>query len=297
VRRQHGSPARAVRQRLGVTGLLIVSALLLSGCGADFRRGYLPIGVTQEAPTVEGLWKWSWIAALAVGIVVWGLTIWCVVAYRRGKDDTGLPVQMRYNVPIEILYTVIPLFMVGVLFFYTAKDQAFLMDTSKKPDVTVNVVAKKWAWDFNYLEGGTYESGTQAELTGKAGVSKTLPTLYLPINKRVEFVLTSRDVIHSFWVPNFLMRLDVIPGRINRFQVVPTQTGTFAGRCAELCGAYHAYMLFQVKIVSLQEYDAHLASLMARGNVGQLSNDLNQSKLLQKPNDYVPNGVNNPGSK
>jgi len=295
VRRQDELLPRRSRRRLALTGLAIVCALTLTGCGADFRRGYLPVGVTQGAPVVEGLWKWSWIAALTVGVIVWGLTIWCVVAYRRGKDDTGLPVQMRYNVPIEILYTVIPLFMVGVLFFYTAKDQAFLMDTSKKPDVTISVVAKKWAWDFNYTNAGTYETGTQAELTGQAGVSKTLPTLYLPVNKRVEFVLTSRDVIHSFWVPNFLMRLDVIPSRINRFQVVPTQTGTFAGRCAELCGAYHAYMLFQVKIVSQREYDAHLAQLKARGNVGQLSNDLNQVQMEQKPSQYVPNGVNNPG--
>lgn len=293
--RRQSCSGRVSTRRLGLLGLAVVCVLSLSGCGADFRRGYLPVGVTSEAPTVEGLWKWSWIAALVVGITVWGLLLWCIVAYRRGKDDTGLPVQMRYNVPIEILYTVIPLFMVGVLFFYTAKDQAFLMDTTKKPDVTIGVVAKKWAWDFNYMNAGTYETGTQALQTGKAGVAKTLPTLYLPVNKRVEFVLTSRDVIHSFWVPNFLMRLDVIPSRINRFQVVPTQTGTFAGRCAELCGSYHAYMLFQVKIVSQQEYAAHMATLKAAGNVGQLGPDLNQAKITQSPNQYVPNGVDNPG--
>ena len=91
-----------------------------------------------------------------------------------------------------------------------------------------------------------------AELTGKPGVQKTLPTLYLPVNKRVEFVLTARDVIHSFWVPQFLQKLDMIPGKVNRFEVVPTETGTFQGKCAELCGAYHSQMLFQVKVVSQQ---------------------------------------------
>ena len=163
------------------------------------------------------LWNWSWTAALAVGALVWGLIAWCVVAYRRKKDDVGLPEQLRYNVPLEILYTVVPLFMVAVLFFYTARDETALLNVSKTPDVTVNVVGKQWSWDFNYVEAKTYESGTQAELTGKPGVQKTLPTLYLPVNKRTEFVLTARDVIHSFWVPQFLQKLDMIPGKVNRF--------------------------------------------------------------------------------
>ncbi len=199
---------------------------------------------------MTSLWNWSWIAALAVGALVWGLIVWCVVAYRRKKDDVGLPEQLRYNVPIEILYTVVPLFMVAVLFFYTARDETALLNVSQTPDVTVNVVGKQWSWDFNYVEAKTYESGTQAELTGKPGVQKTLPTLYLPVDKRTEFVLTARDVIHSFWVPQFLQKLDMIPGKVNRFQVVPTETGVFQGKCAELCGAYHSQMLFQVKVVT-----------------------------------------------
>jgi cytochrome c oxidase subunit 2 len=296
LRRHSPFTARQAWRRLALATLAVGCAVSLSGCGAAFRRGYLPVGVTAEAPRVQHLWVWSWIAALAVGIVVWGLVIWCVVAYRRGKDEVGLPVQLRYNVPIEILYTVIPLFMVGVLFFFTAKDEAFLLDNSKKPDVTINVVGKRWSWDFNYTTANTYESGTQAELTGKDGVSATLPTLYLPVNKRVQFVLTARDVIHSFWVPQFLQKLDMIPGRVNKFQVVPTQVGTFAGKCAELCGAYHSDMLFQVKVVPQQEYDAHVAALKAAGNVGALDNSLNQVPLEHNPQQWVPNGVDNPGS-
>ena len=89
------------------------------------------------------------------------------MAYRRKKDDTTLPVQLRYNVPMEILYTIVPVFMIAVLFYYTARDEAALLDTSKQPDVVVNVVGKKWSWDFNYVNEQTYESGTQAELTGE----------------------------------------------------------------------------------------------------------------------------------
>ena len=281
------------RRGLTITGLAVTSALVLSGCGESLSRGLLPHGVTDQSGRITNLWNGSWIAALGVGVLVWGLIIWCVVAYRRRKDEVGLPEQLRYNVPIEILYTVAPLFMIAVLFFYTARDETAVLDTSKKPDVTVNVVGKQWSWDFNYVEAGTFESGTQAELTGKPGVAATLPALYLPVNKRVEFILTARDVIHSFWVPQFLMKMDMIPGKVNKFQVVPTEIGVFQGKCAELCGAYHSQMLFQVKVVSQGDYDAHMSGLRARGNVGMLDNSLSREKIEQGAQQYLPKEAGN----
>jgi cytochrome c oxidase subunit 2 len=272
-----GSPNR--RRFAGLTGIAVVSVLLLSGCSGALSRGLLPKGVTENSKRVTDLWNGSWVAALAVGVLVWGLTIWCVVAYRRRKDDPEFPEQLRYNVPIEILYTVVPLFMIGVLFYFTARDEQALLSTSAKPDLVVNVVGKQWSWDFNYATQQVYEAGTQAELTGKPLKQSELPTLYLPVGKRVEFVLTSRDVIHSFWVPAFLQKLDMIPGRVNKFQVVPTTEGTFAGKCAVLCGAYHSAMLFQVKVVSQADFDAHIQALQAAGQTGQLPNDLNRSQL------------------
>jgi cytochrome c oxidase subunit 2 len=266
----------------------VTCTLLLSGCAESFKRGFLPHGVTDQSGRITSLWNGSWIAALGVGLLVWGLILWCVVAYRRGKDEVGLPEQLRYNVPIEILYTVVPLLMISVLFFYTARDQSVLLDTSTKPDVTINVVGKQWSWDFNYVEAGTFESGTQAQLTGKPGVAATLPILYLPVKRRVEFVLTARDVIHSFWVPQFLQKLDMIPGRVNRFQVVPTEEGTFQGKCAELCGTYHSQMLFQVKVVSQGAYDKHLAELKASGNHGMLDNSLNREQIEPGDQQFLP---------
>lgn len=275
------------RERI-IAGLAVACALALSGCGASVKRGFLPQGVTNQSGRITSLWTGSWLAALGVGVLVWGLILWCVVAYRRRKDDVELPEQLRYNVPIEILYTIVPVFMVAVLFFYTARDEAALMDISTKPDVTVNVVAKQWNWDFNYIEAGTFESSTMVAMTGKPGVAATLPALYLPVNKRVEFVLTSRDVIHSFWVPQFLEKLDVVPGKVNRFQVVPTELGTFQGKCAELCGAYHSAMLFQVKVVSMADYEAHMAELRAKGNIGMLSNSLSREKIQPGDQQYLP---------
>ena len=137
-----------------------------------------------------------WIAALAVGVLVWGLTLWCMIAYRRRKDDDGsLPVQLQYNVPLEILYTVVPMLMVGALFYYTQDATTKLQDVSQEPDQTINIVGKQWSWDFNYVDAKVYDTGTQAALDGKPGAEATIPTLYLPVNKRVEFVLTARDAM------------------------------------------------------------------------------------------------------
>jgi cytochrome c oxidase subunit 2 len=272
-----GSPTR--RRFIGVTGAAVGCIFLLSGCSNALSRGFLPKAVTENGKRVTDLWNGSWIAALGVGVIVWGLILWCVAAYRRKKDDPEFPEQLRYNVPIEILYTVVPLFMIGVLFYFTARDETALLSTSVKPDLVVNVVGKQWSWDFNYTTQQVYESGTQAELTGKPLTENSLPTLYLPVGKRVEFVLTSRDVIHSFWVPAFLQKLDMIPGKVNRFQVVPTTEGTFAGKCAELCGAYHSQMLFQVKVVSQADFDAHVQALKDAGQTGSLPDTDSRSPL------------------
>jgi cytochrome c oxidase subunit 2 len=293
LRRHDDTFARAKRRALTVSGLALICAVALSGCSESLSRGLLPKGVTGESSRIITLWDGSWVAALGVGAVVWGLIIWCIVAYRRKKDDVGLPEQLRYNVPIEIFFTVVPLLMIAVLFFYTARDESVLLSTSKKPDVTVNVVGKQWSWDFNYVEAGTFESGTQAELTGQPGVADKLPALYLPVNKRVEFVLTARDVIHSFWVPQFLMKMDMLPGKVNRFQIVPTEIGTFQGKCAELCGTYHSQMLFQVKVVSQADYDSHMAQLKAQGNVGMLDNSLSREKIEQGDQQFVPKAGSN----
>jgi cytochrome c oxidase subunit 2 len=270
-----GTTRRGVQ--LAVSALLVTG--LLSGCGEQIRRGFLPStpDTTNQTGRIMNLWNGSWIAALAVGVLVWGLILWCVVVYRRRRNETGFPAQVRYHLPLEILYTIVPLMMVAVLFYYTARDQAAIADTSRTPDVRVHVVAKQWSWDFNYVDDGVYETGVQADLTGEPGVERELPTLYLPVNERVEFVLTSRDVIHSFWIPAFLYKLDAIPGITNTFQVVPQRVGTYQGKCAELCGEYHASMLFNVRVVPRDVYEAHLAELRARGQVGKLATELGQN--------------------
>ena len=260
---------------------------MLSGCGeqiGDPRNGYLPgtDATSSINETVRSLWVGSWVAALAVGVIVWGLTIWCVVRYRRRKGDTGLPPQLRYNVPLEVLYTIVPLLMVGVLFFYTARDQQAIETRYEDPAVNIEVVGKRWAWDFNYLDDEVYESSRQVDLDGgltDEEIEASIPVLYMPVGQPAEITIRSRDVAHSFFVPAFNYKKDMIPGKTNFMSVTPEEEGVFKGKCAELCGQYHQSMLFNVAVVSQEEFDAQMAALRERGQTGALEVDLGPSDL------------------
>ncbi len=249
-------------RRIGAT-FATVSALALTGCSQEARDSALRLGfpepATEEAPIILNLWQGAWLVAIPIALLVLGLLFAAIILYRRKSDDE-VPKQTRYNIPIEVLYTAVPLVIVLGLFYFTARDQTELTKISGQEDHTVNVVAFKWSWAFNYLDYGVYEIGTPAEP----------PTLYLPVDEKVKFELTSPDVIHSFWIPSFLTKLDVIPGRMNVFEVTPNKPGEYPGRCAELCGVDHSRMLFTVKVVSQEEFEAHVATLRAKGQEGKL---------------------------
>lgn len=246
-----------------------VGALALAGCsaagpGLPSRLG-LPPAASDRTVYTHHLWIGAWIAAFGVGAAVWGMIVWCVIRYRRRKP--GVPRQNRYNLPIEIFYTVTPFIMIGVLFYFTVLTQDRVQARVAKPDHTITVVAQKWNWSFNYQEANNPAVG---QAVWESGTIQHPADLYLPVGQSVRFELHSADVIHSFWVPAFYEKLDVVPGRNNSLDLTPTKKGVFAGKCAELCGTYHSAMLFNVHIVSPQQYDAHLKSLAAKGQTGQL---------------------------
>ncbi|MGR6963561.1 aa3-type cytochrome oxidase subunit II [Geodermatophilus sp. URMC 61] len=217
-----------------------------------------PNGITDEAESMRHLWIGSIIAAMVVGTLVWGLIIFASMRYKKRGDE--LPKQTAYNLPLEIVYTIIPFLIIAGLFFFTVVTQNRVQERSADPDVTVAVNAFKWNWQFVYPE----TTGADGEPVNTVGNSDEIPILVLPVDQTIRFEVASADVIHSFWVPEFLFKLDVIPGnengRDNVFEVTVREPGAFVGRCAELCGTYHAYMNFEVRAVSPADYDAYLAA-------------------------------------
>ena len=249
-------------RRLALLALLGASLIVLGGCGSDteLERLAMPKPVTVEGESTLELWQGAWIAALVTGAIVWGLIFYAVIKFRRRSADE-VPIQTRYNLPLEIFYTIFPIIMVIVFFSHTIRVQnVVLNDEDVKPTNTVYVVGQQWQWTFNYpdaLDGqNVYESGT----------GSNIPTLHIPVDETTRFELRSPDVIHDFGVPGFLIKMDVIPGQKNHYQVTPKTTGTYTGKCYELCGVYHSRMIFEVKVESREDYDAYLQSLVDAGD-------------------------------
>ena len=244
--------------RVGALGLLGV--VTLSGCDLNngFWRFGWPAGITDQSQDMRRLWTGSVIAALIVGFLVWGLIVYSVIRHRKRGDD--LPKQTAYNLPLEIAYTIAPFLIIAALFFFTVRVQDRVQAHVADPAHTIQVNAFKWNWQFVYPEA----KAPNGSPVNTIGTSTEIPILVVPTNQTIRFKVASADVIHSFYVPEFLFKLDVIPGnennRNNVFDVTVRKTGAYVGRCAELCGTYHAYMNFEVRAVTASDYRGYLAA-------------------------------------
>ena len=179
---------------------------------------------------------------------------------KRAGDDDVPPRQTQYNLPVEIIFTVVPTIIVAVLFAFTVQVQNNVNEVLASPDLKVNITAFQWNWQFTYPDTRT---PTGAPIT-TIGTSDTIPLLVLPTDRSIQFTQRSNDVIHSFWVPEFLFKRDVFPmpekndqrnvWRVDKID----REGAFVGRCAELCGAYHAVMNFEVRALNPQLFDRYV---------------------------------------
>jgi cytochrome c oxidase subunit 2 len=305
-----------------------VLAVTLSGCSWSQVLGMgWPDGITPEAKLNRELWIGSVIAALAVGVIVWGLIFWASAFHRKKKDDTVLPRQFGYNMPLELVLTVTPFLIISVLFYFTVVVQEKVLHLAKDPEVVIDITSFQWNWKFGYqrvnFKDGTltYDGADAArkkamvskpegkdshgeELVGPVhglntedrtylnfdkveilGTSTEIPVLVLPAHKRIEFQMASADVIHAWWVPEFLFKRDVMPNPIannsvNVFQVEEiTKTGAFVGHCAEMCGTYHSMMNFEVRIVEPNDFKAYLQQRIEGKTNAEALQAINQPPL------------------
>ena len=224
---------------------------------------------------VSGLWVNSWIVLLVVGVVTWGLMGWAAIAYRRRKGQVGLPVQLRYNMPIEIFYTIVPLILVIGFFAFTARDQTILETQYEDPDVSITAIGKQWAWDFQYngeTEDDTvWTMGVQAR-DRRAGHRRSASCRrWCCRSTRRSRSSCSRATssTRSGSSTSCTRRTCTSAGTTTGPSRRPARA-TYAGRCAELCGEYHSTMLFNVEVVSADEYEEYLDSLRDAGQTGDI---------------------------
>jgi cytochrome c oxidase subunit 2 len=234
------SSARGARARgLVALGLAVV---VLAGCGPG-----LPTPSTRQAHHAATLWKLALAAAAAVGLVTMGFILWAAFRYRRRED--ALPNQRNSHLVLEVVCTVIPVVIVAGLFAFTLGTERRMTRVSDDPDLVVDVVAFQWGWTFTYPDKGVVSASPEA---GEPAV------LALPVGSTVRLNLHAADVIHSFWVPQFLEKRDVIPRFDNTIDVNVTREGEWTGRCAEFCGLDHWEMNFDVKALSPADFQRWL---------------------------------------
>ena len=234
-------PIRAERRPRVLRYLAGASFLLLSGCAKE--------GISPQGQDVHQLYIVIMLLAAPVFLVVEGLLIWSVVRYRK-RDTAAPPQTVGGNRALGVFFA-IPAVIVATLFPF---GEATLMKIEKPevPQVKINVEGFQWEWTFLYLNEGIFVSGKTASDTAPQQPAQ----MYLPVDEPVEITLTSRDVIHSFFVPDLLFKRDAIPGRTTSFTFTPTVLGTFHAQCAEFCGLFHSKMTFEVHVVSPPDYAA-----------------------------------------
>jgi cytochrome c oxidase subunit 2 len=252
-------------------GVLVIGAVLVAIAvgidvikyGETFVTGlYPPQAVTSQGAAIRDLYTIVFLVAVAIFFVVEGLILWSVIRYRRKPGDDSLPAQTHGNNIAEAVWTIVPTLIVAFLFVISWQTLNVVDATSATPDTRINARAGQFQWSFDYIGDDGKIVFTQLIPTGPDG------GLNVPTGRTIRLFLTvaESDVIHAFYVPQFLFKRDVIPGRTNSFEfnVDEDQAGqTFRGQCAELCGSGHAIMIFDVHAMKAADFDAWLATKVA----------------------------------
>jgi cytochrome c oxidase subunit 2 len=246
-----------------MAAVVVVTILVLAASGATLTgvvNSFFPVhgeeGATDRSESVRRLYDIVFYIAVAIFLLVEALIVYSVFRYRRKPTDTELPPQTHGNNLVEVIWTIIPTAIVLVLFVLSW--QTLNTVEAKAPaDVHVRAVAARFQWSFDYLDANGKTMFTQSLPVGETG------GMVIPVGEPVLVDLRSNDVIHAFYVPKFLFKRDVVPGKTNTFNFTVDEAGTYRGQCAELCGAFHGSMVFEVHALPKADYDAWVAAQVA----------------------------------
>jgi cytochrome c oxidase subunit 2 len=234
-------------------GILAARGNVVDQLGNVWSAFFPPAATTQQGTEIRGLYDIVFLFAVAIFLFVEALIVFAVIRYRRRPTDTELPPQVHGNNLLEIVWTLVPTAIVIFLFFISWQTLNDVDRTDAAAPVQIRAVASRFQWAFEYLS----PDGTQVRF------HQQVPQMYVPVGQKVHLRLQSPDVIHAFYVPQFLFKRDVVPGKENSFDFTVDQAGTFRGQCAELCGEGHYAMQFTVEAVSPAEFQSWLDEQIA----------------------------------
>ena len=224
--------------------LALAAPVLLTGCQLPSFGAYQ--GVSKAGNDTFKLWQGFSIAAVVIGGGTFLLILWAAMRYRAKGDK--IPKQTQYNIPLEIVYTILPILVVIGLFAATVVVENEVV-ANPTPQATINVSAFQWGWKFTYPHH-------KAVIVGQTTQS---PVMVMPADEDVRINLRSLDVLHGFYVPKFNFSRYAQPGLLNTFTFKVTKTGLYDAQCSQLCGLYHSLMYFKVRVLPRDEFNAWLA--------------------------------------
>jgi len=226
-----------------IVGILVIVAAVLTYMGLN-AAGLLPVAASAQAGPIDWLWDLQVKAMSFLFALIFVPMVYSLVVFRRRKGETGDGAHFEGNTQLEIAWTIVPLVAVVAMAYIGAGNLAEVRRAD--PDaMVVKVTGIQWSWKFEYDNGVVSDE------------------LHVPVNKQVLLQMTSTDVIHSFWVPEFRVKQDLLPGRITELRITPTLVGDYKVRCAELCGTSHAYMEKPVIVSTQADFDAWMGEQAA----------------------------------
>ena len=232
--------------------ILVPAIFTLTGCAKDADSGF-----SGDASSINeishSLWTNSWLIAAIVGVFTAILIVWPAIFHRAPKNGPEFPKQTQYNVPVEIAYTLIPFIIVAGLFYFTAVKENQIVKPQANVQHQIAVNGIQWSWQFTYLDAGKDVTVT--------GTPAKPPVLIVPQGERVRYIINSNDVVHGFWIPEFMIQIQNLPGVTNHLEFTANKLGDFPGRCNILCGRNHAQMIFTVRVVTPTEYETYISNL------------------------------------
>ena len=232
--------------------VLVPAMFALTGCAQDADSGFSGDASSVNEIT-HSLWTYSWLAAAVVGVFTAILIVWPAIFHRAPKNGPEFPKQTQYNVPVEVAYTIIPFVIVAVLFYFTVVKENEIVKPQASVQHEIEVSGFQWSWQFTYLD-----EGKNVQVTGTPAKP---PVLVVPQGERVRYTIVSNDVVHGFWIPEFMIQMQNLPGVTNYLEFTANKLGDFPGRCNILCGRNHAQMLFTVRVVTPAEYQTYISNL------------------------------------
>ena len=238
-----------------------------------WQIGFQP-AASPVMSNIEDFHRFLLYIMVAISFLVFALLIWIIIRYNQRRNP--VPGKASHNTVLEVVWTIVPVIILVVIAIPSFKLLYYEADIPK-PDLTIRAIGKQWFWTYQYPGSGNFQFDSLG-LSDAGAANKGEPRLLgvdnvvvVPVNRVVKVETTGADVIHSWAVPAFGVKMDAIPGRINVTWFKATAEGTYYGECSELCGARHAYMPIEVKVVSQDAFDAWLAS--AKKKFAAIDND------------------------